>query len=174
MQIKIVLVRIIIILYHENHGRRELYIELFIYLKTIFSPLKFYIAKESGNYKTKIDLEFVNMNQSKFEILREELRDAFSKILKVPKASIGFTLKRVLVKRESSYNQDDDRQNSMIVVVTIETNTQETAKAIENTMNSETLVQRVNDEINESEILKKSGIALERVSSAITEGQDGR
>ena len=174
MQIKIVLVRIIIILYHENHGRRELYIELFIYLKTIFSPLKFYIAKESGNYKTKIDLEFVNMNQSKFEILREELRDAFSKILKVPKTSIGFSLKRVLVKRETSYSQDDDSQNSIIVVVTIETNTQESAALIENTMNSGTLVERVNDEINESETLKNSGIALERVSTAVTEGQNGK
>ena len=114
------------------------------------------------------------MNQSKFEILREELRNAFSKILKVPKTSIGLTLKRVLVKRESSYSKDENGQDSIIVVITIKTNTQENAKAIENIMDSGTLVERVNDVINESKTLKNSGIALERVSTAITEAQNGR
>ena len=132
------------------------------------------VAKESGDYKTRIYLEFVNLNQSKFEILKEELRNAFSRILKVPKTSIVLTLKRVMVKRESSYSKDENDQDSIIVVLTIETNTEETAKAIVKIINLGTLVERVNDEISRSETLKNSGITLERVSTVITEGQNGR
>ena len=54
------------------------------------------------------------------------------------------------------------------------TNTLEAAKEIEKSLNMETFVQDLNNEINESEILKQSGIALERVSALIDERVDGR
>ena len=117
-------------------------------------------------------MAFFNMNKNKFEELKDELRDVFAKLLKVPKTSIHLTLKKVLLKR--SIIDDNSDEESTVLVLTVVTNTLEAAKEIEKSLNMETFVQDLNNEINESEILKQSGIALERVSALIDERVDGR
>ena len=115
-------------------------------------------------------MEFFNMNESKFETLEDELRDAFAKLLNVPKTSIQIALAKDLVKRSIG---EEKSIESMVLLVTIATNALEDAKKIENNMNLETFVQEVNDEINDSEMLKNSGITLERVSTAKTNVENG-
>ena len=117
-------------------------------------------------------MKIFNMNQNKFEELKDELRDVFAKLLKVPKISIQLALKRVLVKR--SIIDDNLDEESTVLVLTVVTNTLELANEIEKSLNTETFVQDLNNEINESEILKQSGITLERVSASIDERVDGR
>ena len=128
--------------------------------------------KENEDYETQIEMEFFNMNKDNFEDLKDELRDAFAKLLKVPKISIQLALKRVLVKR--SIIDDNLDEESTVLVLTVVTNTLELANEIEKSLNTETFVQDLNNEINESEILKQSGITLERVSASIDERVDGR
>ena len=128
--------------------------------------------KDNEDYETQIEMEFFNMNKNKFEELKDELRDAFAKLLKVPKTSIQLALKKVLVKR--SIINDNLDEESTVLVLTVVTNTLELAKEIEKSLNMETFVQDLNNEINESEILKQSGITLERVSASIDERVDGR
>ena len=128
--------------------------------------------KENEDYETQIEMEFFNMNKDNFEDLKDELRDAFAKLLKVPKISIQLALKRVLVKRSIIDNNLDEE--STVLVLTVVTNTLELANEIEKSLNTETFVQDLNNEINESEILKQSGITLERVSASIDERVDGR
>ena len=127
--------------------------------------------KENEDYETQIEMEFFNMNQNNFEELKDELRNAFAKLLKVPKTSIQLALKKVLVKR--GIIDDNLDEESTVLVLTVVTNTLELAKEIEKSLNMETFVQDLNNEIKESEILKQSGIALERVSASIDERVDG-
>ena len=128
--------------------------------------------KENEDYETQIEMEFFNMNKDNFEDLKDELRDAFAKLLKVPKTSIQLALKKVLLKR--NIIDDNLDEESTVLVLTVVTNTLELAKEIEKSLNMETFVQDLNNEINESEILKQSGITLERVSASIDERVDGR
>ena len=128
--------------------------------------------KENEDYETQIEMEFFNMNQNNFEELKDELRNAFAKLLKVPKTSIQLALKKVLVKR--GIIDDNLDEESTVLVLTVVTNTLELAKEIEKSLNMDAFVQDLNNEINESEILKQSGITLERVSASIDERVDGR
>ena len=112
-------------------------------------------------------MEFVNMNKSQFEMVKNELREAIADVLKVPSTTVECTLKNALVKR--SIDRDDFANDSAIVVVTVRTSASQAAKSVETSMNSGSFIQELSDEIDNSETLRSSTIALERVTKAITD-----
>ena len=132
-----------------------------------FSLINITIDTNNTDYKTRIEMEFINMTRSKFEVLKNELREAIANVLKVPVTTIECTLKNTLVKR--SIIQDDFTNDSTIVVVTVRTTAPQAAMSVKALMNSASFVQKINDEITNSETLRNSGIALERVTAAFTE-----